>query len=223
MKNRFFILLIPIFVCFLATGCLAQDSPLLIPKTVIPKPLTDGGRTSQFTQWVEVRGIFSQDESPAIIFHCEGKIGVVGEWKTETICWPDISEHSVKYISVPISTHTSLASGSGFDVVDIGYWGVDIHNNGIDDLVLIEWKSGEYKKDGQVRGSYQTVIYDYPSTLRLISRRSKRNSLGVVEQDRTINWGEVKSEFQTYERIIKACLKSNTDAVWEERLIKALR
>jgi len=172
-----------------------------------------------------VQRLFPGDGAPALIIHCKGTFGVVGDWETHTICWADIADVEVGYQSIKIETHNYYGYDSGPNTTDRGYWPVDLNSDGLHDLLVLAWGFGEQGKhfeNDKGESVYDRFPYDEPEGLRLIQRKEIKGCPWGIHSDKVVNWSEVLSAPQLYREHIRSALSACQDSVWKKRLKEAL-
>lgn len=206
-------------------GCTQNRSTSQENKIRLPKVVLNNGMDA-FEQWIEIRPLFDKDESPALIIHCKGPYGVVGDWETHTVCWAGISEVEVGYEVVKIQTHYHYAYESGPMTTQNGYWPVDVSGDGLEDILVLGWSFGERGqgvKNNKGEWEYRRFPYNRPTKIRLIRRKAIKGCPSVVESDKTIPWTKIVEEPDRYGRLLRKALKHCKSPIWRDRLNEALK
>ena len=206
----------------------SQENKIRLPKVVLYNGMDafESMGMDAFEQWIEIRPLFDKDESPALIIHCKGPIGVVGDWETHTVCWAGISEVEVGYEAVKIQTHYHYAYDSGPMTTQNGYWAVDVNADGLEDILVLGWSFGEHGKNVEnEKGKwvYKRFRYNRPTEMRLIRRKAIKGCPSVIESDKTIPWTKIVEEPDRYSRLLRKALKHCKSPIWQDRLNEALK
>ena len=101
------------------------------------------------------------------------------------------------------------------------YWPVDIDGDSLQDLVVFYWACGEqgrYDDDRQ----YRRYPFDRPVAIRLIQRKMLDDRPFGITSDEALGWDDVKKSPEKFAKLLAAALARAEDAVWRERLKKAI-
>ena len=205
-------------------GCASDAAQYPKHRMELPA-VSEGYRTDPFEQWIEVDPLFPNDPSPAVIIRCRGG-NTVAQWETHTISWPEAaSDMELRYQAVSIQVHDHYGYDSGPVTSQNAYWPVDINGDGLDDLLVLGWGTGNpgrhvEKENGE--RVYIRVPYDGPTHIRLIQRKEIKGSPFGIDRDETVEWKDVLAASGCYRVLLRKALIECHDQVWQARLMRAL-
>ncbi len=212
---------ISIFLFLSLVGCVGNTDQLyLLPQAV---PLID----EPFNQWVEVKPIFPNDNNPAIVIKCKVFEPTVFDWETHTILWLEGNEgYKIGYNGINIQVYYNYEADSGPDTIERKYWPIDINDDGLDDILVLEWNGsnkGRYIINDNGKEIYKYFKYDEPTGIRLIQREEYDGTPIGVEYDQQIKWSRVEKFPIKHISYFKESLLFCESNVWEKRLLKAIK
>jgi len=186
----------------------------------VASPLTASGTAERHVLRVDL----FRNESPAVVIRTLSRDDTVESWSNDTICWlaDDAIDGGTTHASVSIGTRYAYGCDSGPRTVERAYWPVDLNGDGVDDLFVLEWHTGE--TSDPERG---LIEYDKAAAVRLIVRaadkgipvvmsRSYHAARGVAS-DETLTPRDVAIDphcGEAVDHILTIC----TDPVWRSRL-----
>ena len=171
-----------------------------------------------------------------IIIRVTGTTDTIGKLTSHTITWvTNPGQPAPRYAEVAVIMRGRASDGSGDadeaddpQVVERGYWPIDMDDDGTDDLLILAWHETESQGQGRMseqdaRGARWTpATAGEPMHLRLVRRGARGAESLAITLNTTAEWPEVRANPQRFIPLLEKALLHADDFVWQHRIEAAI-